>query len=96
MILKPLENEIENAVTRKARLSGWYSWKLGSPGRRGLPDRLYVKPPNRVVFIEFKRPQGIVSAQQGSTIAVLRACGIDVHVVRSVDEGLEILGLNDA
>ncbi len=36
---------------------GWTVWKFSSPGRTGVPDRLFLKD-GAHVFVEFKDPHG--------------------------------------
>ena len=49
------ESVVEKKVSEWARKREVLVWKLNVSGRRGLPDRLFIFPSGRIVFIEFKR-----------------------------------------
>lgn len=87
-----LEKEIEAAVVKAARFAGWIAWKLSSPALRGVPDRMFFRQ-GRMVFIEFKSPTGVLGALQTEMLNLLRREGFEAHVVYSVQEGLDILGV---
>jgi hypothetical protein len=71
----------------------------------GMPDRLYARGyrqdvcrqcmKGRLVFLEWKRPGGVLSPQQRLRHAELLAVGVEVHVVESVDAANKILGIGD-
>lgn len=86
------EKDIEAAIVKAARFSDWVSWKLSSPSLRGVPDRMFFKK-GRVVFIEVKAPTGVLSALQCEMLNLLRREGLEAHVVYSVQEALDILGI---
>lgn len=50
-----LEKEIENRVCQYAREKGWLAYKFSSPSRVGVPDRIFISPTGKIIFIEFKR-----------------------------------------
>jgi len=52
-----LEIDIENAACdRILRELGIINLKIKPAGKNGWPDRLFLLPAKRVIFIEFKRP----------------------------------------
>jgi len=79
-----MQNEaaIEGRCARLAEKRGWLVRKLSYPGRRGAPDRMFVRA-GRVWFVEFKDPMGEVSALQKYEIGNLRKAGADVSVISS-------------
>ncbi len=85
-----LEKDIEAKARKLAIADGWECYKFSSPGRRSVPDRLFIKG-GRVVFIEFKRPGGRLTSGQEREIARLRAKGAEVHVCYSVEEAMDAL-----
>lgn len=85
------EVQIEGEVVAWAQRHGWFTRKLQWVGRVGAPDRLFIKGA-RVVFIEFKTATGRLSAWQRREIEAMRAAGAEVHVVRTVEQGKEVLG----
>ena len=86
------ESAIERAVCAKARRAGWLAPKWSSPGRRGVPDRLFIRA-GRVIAIEFKAPGETPSALQRHTINELREAGLECHVIDSVEGGLRVLSI---
>lgn len=69
---------------RGARLGVWVL-KLW-PTRAGLPDRLLLASPGRVVLVEVKTATGRVSVIQKRTFARLAELGFPVRIVRSTRE----------
>lgn len=78
------EQALERAATSYARAHGWLSYKFQSSGRAGVPDRLFIRPGGRVLFVEFKSPCGALSPLQRVEIAQLRAQGVAVEVCSSL------------
>lgn len=76
-----LERDLERACTRIATAAGWLGFKFVSPGRRGVPDRLYIRE-GAFLFVEYKTPRGRVTPAQERTIAALRAAGARVEIIR--------------
>lgn len=83
MCSRVLESDIETAVCKRLFAAGVKNRKGKTPTSRGYPDRLFFMPNAVVVFVEFKRPGGVLSALQEIEIEDLRALG---HVVLVVDE----------
>ena len=82
---------LEQVIERKFRLAvlmiGGECIKL-SGGSRGMPDRMVLLPGGRAIFVEVKRPGGVVSMHQLRWIARLRDLGFVAEVVKSLEEGL--------
>lgn len=89
-----LESAIEGPVCHVAELAGWFVRKLQYPGRRGAPDRMFIKG-GRVVFIEFKRPGKIPVGEtlQSRERDRIVAHGGEAYFVDSIEEACRILGL---
>lgn len=49
------ESTIERKVCKKLKSAGWETVKLIQCSLNGYPDRLLLKRPSRVVWVEFKR-----------------------------------------
>ena len=80
------EKAIESTVCNTARKHGWLVRKFASPGRRGVPDRLFMR--NGVsLFIEFKATGKRASHQQKTEHNNIRRAGIEVYVIDSIEEG---------
>lgn len=86
---------IEKKVCEFAQLHNF--WVRKFTGRRGVPDRIFISPPpaSLTFFIEFKTPQGVLSAMQKREIRLLKKQGAVVFIVDSFEGGKEIiLGYN--
>lgn len=57
------ESKVEKEAVNYAKAMGWWVSKFTSPGKRGVPDRVFIKA-GIVVFMEFKRPGEKLTAQQ--------------------------------
>lgn len=84
------EYGIENEVVEWAEEDGWLVRKLKWIGRRSAPDRLFAKG-GRVVFIEFKDPDGRMSEGQKRERKRMLDAGMDVHTIDSVEEAIRVL-----
>ena len=83
---RPLESVIENHLVRECLARNWEAWKLTSPNRKGVPDRLILADFGVTVMVECKRPGGKLSSLQSRTIARLQEKGHLMYVVSTVDE----------
>ena len=68
--------------------------KFTTPGRRGAFDRLFIKS-GRVVIIEFKDPDGIISPLQQDEYDNLTDHGADAHFCYSYEQCKNILGIHN-
>ncbi len=93
-----LETDVETKVCEAAEKQGWAALKLVAIGRRGFPDRWFIKPGPRIVIIEFKRPgqyQVRVRKLQKFIGDWLTHLGFEVHLgINDYDTAAEILGLD--
>lgn len=65
--------------------------KMGTAYERSWPDRMFLVPGGRPLFIEFKRPGKEPTAKQAHRIQELRELGYDVQVCDNKEEGIEIV-----
>lgn len=86
----PLETDIEGEAVAFAKRHGWWATKFTSPGRRGVPDRIFIRD-GVVMFIEFKRPGETLRTQQEKRIREMRAHGAIVHVVDNLKTAYDLL-----
>lgn len=84
------ESGIERICRRMALAAGWLCWKIEGVGVRGVPDRVMMRG-GAVIFVEFKRPGGVLSPHQVMRLAELARAGVRAHVVDSVDAFRAIL-----
>ena len=89
------EIDLELRIVSEATKLGWLSYKLEFVGQRGAPDRMFIRG-NRVVFIEFKNPngRGRVSVNQERILNEIRRHGAEAYVVDDIEYAREILRLN--
>ncbi len=85
------EKSIEKAVCRWAKNHDIWSWKLTIAGWTGLPDRLFIYPNCRLVFIEFKATGKKATPLQSMVQEKLRRRGFEVHTVDNKEDGIRIL-----
>ncbi len=100
------ESTIERRHRTIARAAGWFVEKIMATGMNGFPDRFYARARRqdvcrtcnrgRVILLEWKSLTGVLSKQQELRISQLKAAGVEVHVVRSIEEANRILGIGDA
>lgn len=86
----PLEKVIESKVCEYARSKGMLAYKFTSPQRAAVPDRMLICN-GKAFFIEFKRRGLKPTPAQEREHATLRAHGMRVFVVDSVEQGKGII-----
>lgn len=90
----PLESAIEAKCCDYAKSAySILTYKFTSPNRRSVPDRLFLPPQRPPFFIEFKRKEQSPTAAQAVEIARIRAQGVKVFVVDSVEQGRRVIDL---
>ena len=82
-------DDIEQPAVAYAQRRGWIIEKVVSQSRKGWPDRTCIRK-GRVMFVEFKRPGGQLSAIQVKRIKELRAAGAEVHVIDNLEAAYEL------
>lgn len=79
------ESRLEARARRTAVRDGWLCRKLKTHNNRGAPDRMFLRD-GRVLFVEFKAPDGILSKLQIYEHKQYAKRGITVHVIDDVKE----------
>jgi hypothetical protein len=87
-----MEYMVENTVCNRAREAGWITRKLQWVGRKGAPDRFFLKA-GRIVLIEFKDRGKQPSVIQLREIERFKEAGAEVYVIDTVRDGLGVLGI---
>lgn len=87
---RPLESDIEGDAVAFAERRGWWVAKFVSPGRRGVPDRLFIRG-GRHVFVEFKRGDETARRQQTKRHREMREHGAEVHVIDNLKDAYDLL-----
>jgi hypothetical protein len=89
-----LEKEIQSKVIKELERYGWYCIKIIQTNKNGIPDLVCHKQ-GRTMYIELKRPGLKPTPLQDVRHKELRRAGMNVHVVRYVDD-LYLYGLINA
>ena len=86
---RPYESEIEQRTCELVlhELSV-FNIKLAKTNETGSPDRLFLIPGGKPLFVEFKRPGGVVSARQALMLKRLQHFGYDAVVCDSVESAM--------
>ena len=87
------EKKLENDCCMLARQKGLAAVKLEKNGHKGIPDRIFIAPGGRTVFVEFKNPEGtgVISKEQKAWKKFL---GYSAHFVSSVEEFQKLISVN--
>ena len=80
------ESKIEEAVCKYAKEQGCLVYKFTSPGRRSVPDRIFIHK-GHVFFVEFKAPGKKPTKGQEREMERLREQGIKVYVCDDIEGG---------
>lgn len=84
------ESKVEKQAREYAEATGWWVAKFVSPGKKAVPDRLFIKR-GIVVFIEFKRPGEEPTRQQYLRMKEMKKHGAIVRWFDSFEEAKEWL-----
>lgn len=88
----PLEKHIEGVVCKYAKSRGVLVYKFVSPAQRHVPDRIFIFM-GHTFFVEFKRKGQKSTPAQSLEHERMRAHGVVVHVVDSVEQGKRVIDL---
>ncbi len=86
----PLESYEEAKVREWAELYGWWVSKFTALGKRGVPDRIFIRS-GIVVFIEMKKHGKEPTRQQLKRHNEMRAHGAIVHWADRHEDAIAIL-----
>jgi Holliday junction resolvase len=96
------ESDVQRALVQVLSYAGWLVMHIPNQSTRGrqrwagllpgAPDLVVVKR-SRVVFLEVKTEKGKVSEKQLEVHNLLRLHGIEVRVVRDVDDIADLIQL---
>jgi len=88
------ENRIEKAVSEYAQNRHVMSLKLESPGRKGIPDRLFIFRNGVMCFAEFKKIDTTTTRLQDYMLAQLQERGCKTYVIHGIQEGIAVINEN--
>jgi len=86
-----LESAIDQKARRSAKALGMVYIKLSPLGLVGIPDRIVLAFPGRVMFLELKRPQGVMAKRQKVWQERLRALHFLCFAPFGADETLVLI-----
>lgn len=93
-VLDTNETYVREKVADYAKERGWLVFIIDYAG---WPDRLFVSPKGVHVWIEFKRPKrGRHALRQKHRFGTLQAMGCNVYLVKTVQEGIDVVDLYEA
>ncbi len=78
------EKQIETKLRRDVQNLGGLALKLISPGYAGVPDRIVLLPPGKLVFVELKAPGRKLRPLQQRRKTQLEGLGFKVYVIDSL------------
>jgi len=87
----PSEAVVERTVCAYAEQRGMLALKFTSPGRAGVPDRIFIGPYATIMFIEFKAPGKKPSVLQTRHLSTLRNLGHFATWVDSIEAGKKLI-----
>lgn len=85
------ESKLEKECRRLALERGCELLKWVSPGVCGVPDRIFLGPNGRLIFMEFKAPRGGLSPAQCRWGARLQELGFEVWVIDKLEVFVRLL-----
>ena len=85
------ERDIEAKLRQAIEKDGGLFFKFVSPGNDGVPDRIAILPDGQIWFIELKTESGRLTPIQVWQIDRLRQLGVNVAVIRGMDEAAEFI-----
>ena len=82
------ESKVEKDIREYAQATGWWQAKFVAPGKRGVPDRVFIKR-GIVFWLEVKRPGEEPTVQQYLRMKEMKKYGAIVAWVDSVEKAKE-------
>ncbi|AFB84022.1 endonuclease [Hafnia phage Enc34] len=79
------ESKVEKESCEYAMALGWWVSKYTAPGKKAVPDRLFIRD-GIVVFVEFKRPTKVPTLQQVLRHKQMREKGANVFWVDNYED----------
>lgn len=86
-----LEADVEKTLADGVVVLGGIAFKFVPAGIIGIPDRIVLLPGGRIVFVELKKPKGIVKPWQRRMHKTLRDLGFRVEVLWTVEQVQDFL-----
>ena len=71
---------------KRCKRHGILCWKFESPSTNHVPDRLLIARGVPITMAELKRPGGKPRPAQAALIETLRALGVEVRVIDTIED----------
>jgi len=84
--MKMQESTLEKRLRLEVGKHGGLALKFISPGKRGVPDRLVLKPGGQALFAEMKDAGKPLEPLQRKRADQLRALGFKVYKIDSIED----------
>ncbi len=84
------ESDLEKKVRDWALKNNILCYKFTSPGRSGVPDRMFIKN-GKVVFLEMKAPGKSPTPLQDREIVLIKSHGIPANWSANFDDCIHFL-----
>ena len=75
------ESSVERKLVQGIKKAKGLALKFVSPGHAGVPDRIVLLPCGKLIFVELKKDDGVLTPLQIETHNRLRALGFDVRTL---------------
>jgi hypothetical protein len=86
-----VESEIESKMRDRIKERGGIFIKFISPSSRGVPDRIVLAKPGRIIFVELKREGETPTALQRHWQKILKSFGFDARVIIGMEEAMSFV-----
>ena len=80
------ESSLEKRLRLEVKKHGGKALKFVSPGKRGVPDRLILKPEGQAIFVELKKPGQPLEPLQQKRAEELKSLGFQVFKIDSKED----------
>lgn len=90
--IKITENDVKKQVKDYLSVKGYFHFYMlaGMGAYKGIPDIIAIKN-NRILFLEIKRPGGLLSEHQHQFQLNINRHGGEYYIVRSLDDLMKII-----
>lgn len=76
------EQSIQKKRIKQLEAEGYYVIKLTKTNKNGIPDLIAIPPNSDVLFVEVKKPNGVLSSLQEYRIKELNQMNIKTEIFR--------------
>lgn len=80
------ESAVEKEFRKQAKASGWWPLKLKIISHAGFPDRMLLKHPGRIKFVELKATGKKPRKLQKWVLGKLNELGFECHVIDRIED----------